>query len=397
MRKIKLVSTLIINLFFYALGNIIPKRKNLWLFGAWYGNRYSDNSKAFFEYINNEQPHINAVWICKDSQVIEQVRILGFKAFHEKSLIGLWYQLSAEFVFMCQSLHDDIYSPCIGKNTTVVNLWHGLPLKKIMYDVFGDKAAKKNFIGRLFDKLSPYNNIRNDYLLATSEETQQTLSKAFRLPIERTIITGFPRNDVFLKPTIKSNGQVYKCIYMPTFRGGKGSECDLFAQYGFDAKVIDQALIKNNIELVLRMHPVNKPPRYIIDEINNSSNISIDSTADLFDSIVDYDCMVTDYSGGYFDFLLTGRPIFFAPFDLEKYKKQERDLYYQYEDVTLEPYAYSWPELIDNIVATKQKGISADYQQAYNLLKVRFHQASGGDTQLFSAVLYQRIKQLKIN
>lgn len=394
MKKIILIITLGINLFFYMLSQLIPKQKKLWIFGAWYGHKYSDNPRAFFEYINREQLGVNAVWICKSSDVIKQVRLLGFKAFHEKSIIGMWYQLRAEFVFMCQSLHDDIYSPCIGKSTTVVNLWHGLPLKKIMYDVFGDRVVKKNVVGRLVDTLSPYNNIRNDYLLATSEETQKTLSNAFRLPKERTIITGFPRNDIFLTSVGKTNNKCYKCIYMPTFRGGQGSECDLFAQYGFDVKIIDKVLISNNIELVLRMHPVNKPPKYIIAEINNASNISIDSTDDIFDSITDYDCMITDYSGGYFDYLLTGRPILFAPFDLEKYKQQERDLYYSYEDVTLKPYAYNWPELIDNIVAVKQKSPSLDYQHSYNILKNKFHQPTKVNGQLFSEVLYQQLSHM---
>jgi CDP-glycerol glycerophosphotransferase len=392
--KLKLIVNLFVNLSLYLVAKCVPKENDLWIFGGWFGTRYSDNSKAFFEYINSEKKHIKAVWICKDEQVIAHVRSLGFKAFHEKSYIGLWCQFRAKFVFVCQSLHDDVYSPCIGKRTIVVNLWHGLPLKKIMYDVFGNKVVNKNFVGKFFDKLSPYNKIRNDYLIATSEETQKTLSKAFRLPKERTLISGFPRNDVLLKPLSKPKCDTYKCIYMPTFRGGMGSECDLFAQYGFDVNILNMKLMKNNIELVLRMHPVNKPPKYIIEEIKNSSNISIDSTADIFDSIANYDCMVTDYSGGYFDFLLTGRPILFAPFDLEKYKKQERDLYYQYEEVTLKPYAYSWPELIDNIIAIRQDGLSSEYEQQYNLLKLKFHQPFTGNEQLFSEVLYQQLSQI---
>ena len=388
MAKIQLLINLIVNLSFYLITKAIPKKDNLWVFGGWFGNRYSDNSKAFFEYINNEQQHIEAIWICKDEQVIAHIKSLGLIAFHQKSFNGLWCQLRAKFAFVCQSLQDDIYAPCIGKKTTVVNLWHGLPLKKIMYDVFGDKVVKKNLIGKLFDKLSPYEKIRNDYLLATSIETQNTLSKAFRLPKDRTIITGFPRNDIFLKPLAKSENNIYKCIYMPTFRGGKGSECDLFAQYGFNVKTIDEQLVKNNIELVLRMHPVNKPPQYIIEEIKHSRNISIDNSDDLFDSIAQYDCMITDYSGGYFDFLLTGRPILFAPFDLEKYKEQERDLYYEYEEVTLAPYSYSWSELITQIIEVKKQKLSVDYQICYEQLTNLFHAPIDNGYSSYSEKLY---------
>ena len=80
--------------------------------------------------------------------------------------------------------------------------------------------------------------------------------------------------------------------------------------------------------------------------------------------------MVTDYSGGYFDFLLSNKSVLFAPFDLAKYKTQERDLYYEYEDVTIGPFAYSWPEVIKFLVKMKQKGMNLEYQGRYGKLKV---------------------------
>ncbi|AOW77065.1 hypothetical protein A3Q34_09475 [Colwellia sp. PAMC 20917] len=388
MSKPKKLLTLLIKLFIFSCAQLVPKKKDLWVFGAWYGQRYSDNPKAFFEYINENQKHIKAVWITKDQAIVDQLRENGHIAYLDKGYSGLWMQLRAEFAFVCQSLHDDLYPACISKKTKVVNLWHGLPLKKIMYDVFGEQTVEKNIVGRLFDFLSPYERIRNDYLLATSTETQNTLSKAFRLPKDRVLITGFPRNDVFLKEKKNAIKSVYKCIYMPTFRGGIGTECDLFAQYGFDVEQIDGTLKENNIDLVLRMHPVNKPPEYLINAIKNSSHITIDSTADIFDSIADYDCMITDYSGGYFDFMLTGKPILFAPFDLEKYKQQERDLYYKYEDVTIGPYSYSWPELITRIIEVRSQQLSANYEVCYEQLTNLFHTPLEPEYRSFSEKLF---------
>jgi CDP-glycerol glycerophosphotransferase (TagB/SpsB family) len=395
MNKLKKICYLFIRIMLYWVAMLTPKRKNLWVFGAWFGQRYSDNPKAFFEYINENQKHIQAVWITKDSAIVAQLKQSGHLAYLETSYRGLLIQLRAEFAFVCQSLHEDLYPACISKKTKVVNLWHGLPLKKIMYDVFGDQTADKNIVGSLFDFFSPYEKIRNDYLLATSTETQNTLSKAFRLPKDRVLITGFPRNDVFLKEKKKAIKSAYKCIYMPTFRGGIGTECDLFAQYGFDVEQINTILTANNITLVLRMHPVNKPPEYLLNAIKNSSNISIDSSADVFDSIADYDCMITDYSGGYFDFMLSGKPILFAPFDLEKYKQQERDLYYAYENVTLEPYSYTWPELVDNIVTVKEDNLPNGYSQAYKSLQQRFHHPIASSNIGYSECLYECLNKLE--
>ena len=35
-----------------TVAGIIPKKKNLWLFGAWEGQLYADNAKYMFEYVN---------------------------------------------------------------------------------------------------------------------------------------------------------------------------------------------------------------------------------------------------------------------------------------------------------------------------------------------------------
>lgn len=233
MKKVKVLIQLLINLTIYFIANIVPKKTDLWVFGAWFGTRYSDNPKAFFEYINIEKKTIKAVWITKESSVVEQVRVLGFKAYHEKSIQGIWYQLRSKFVFICQAHQDDLYAPCIGSKTKVVNLWHGLPLKKIMYDVFGDRKIIKNKLGQLVGFLSPYEKRRNDYTIATSLFTQKLLANAFRIEKEKVLITGFPRNDVFLKNKKLPSNSSFKGIYMPTFRGGIGSECDLFFSIWF--------------------------------------------------------------------------------------------------------------------------------------------------------------------
>src|SRR5699024_4502199 len=50
----------------------IPKRKNLWVFGAWFGREYSDNTKILYEYVH-EYTDIDAVWITKNKHVLRQI------------------------------------------------------------------------------------------------------------------------------------------------------------------------------------------------------------------------------------------------------------------------------------------------------------------------------------
>lgn len=394
MEKIKKIYYLLINLLLYWFTQLIPKNKNLWVFGAWFGQQYNDNPKAFFEYINQHQKHIDAIWISKSSAVIKHVRSLGFKAYHEKSIFGMWCQLRAKFVFVCQSLHDDTFSPCIGYNTQVIQLWHGIPLKKIMFDVFGDHKKTKNVTGKLFDWLSPYNKHRNDIVIATSELTKDLLAKAFRIPSTKVLECGFPRNDVFYAGVTNIKNDKFKCIYMPTFRGGIASECDLFERYGFNAKDMEIELSKHNIQLTLRMHPVNTPPPKIIEQIKNSTVIKLDSGGDIYQSINQYDCLITDYSSIYFDFLLSNKPIVFAPFDLEEYKERERDLYFEFEDATLKPYCYSWSDILVQLIALKNNNISTEYKKQYFALKDKFHSPPLNEVSPFSRRLYNNLISL---
>ena len=54
---------------FFSL--LIPKKKNLWIFGAWQGKQYSDNSKFMFEYVSMNHPEIEAVWITRSNDVVD--------------------------------------------------------------------------------------------------------------------------------------------------------------------------------------------------------------------------------------------------------------------------------------------------------------------------------------
>ncbi len=45
--KVKLVLAYIFSVALYGLNFLVPRSRRIWVFGAWYGLRYSDNSKYF--------------------------------------------------------------------------------------------------------------------------------------------------------------------------------------------------------------------------------------------------------------------------------------------------------------------------------------------------------------
>jgi CDP-glycerol glycerophosphotransferase len=107
--------------------------------------------------------------------------------------------------------------------------------------------------------------------------------------------------------------------------------------------------------------------------IEDASNIfKIDNDGDIYEDIGKYGILITDYSGIYFDYMITGRPIIMAPFDLDKYIKNDRDLYYDYEDICPDTPCYNWNAVMEKL---KQYTSSDRRQaQAYMDLKSRFHE-----------------------
>ena len=90
------------------ISSLIPKRKNLWLFGAWNGRLYSDNPKYLFEYVNAEHLEIDACWITREKKVCRYLRNKGFNACMRFSVKGLLASLRGEVAFIISGEKSEI-------------------------------------------------------------------------------------------------------------------------------------------------------------------------------------------------------------------------------------------------------------------------------------------------
>ncbi|MGQ4869873.1 CDP-glycerol glycerophosphotransferase family protein [Aeromonas caviae] len=325
--------------------SFIPKNKNIWVFGAWFGSRFADNPKYLYLYLmEHKELNIKPIWICKNKKLLEEMKKKGLEVYYYMSLHGMFYQLVASKAFFGHSIRSDLNSTFISFNTQRIQMWHGIPLKKIGFD---DEYSCKWFYKKRWYKF--FINEKYDYVLSTGGKADQYFETAFDMPANKIISTGYPRNDVFKKS--KKDLGYFNVIYMPTFRGEIGQEISLFSdKYDFDFDYLEKTLLSNNIKLTLRVHPANKPSNNIMALVNQSKNISFSLTDDIYETINNYDCLITDYSSIMFDFALTQRPIIFAPFDLDKYLSLDRKMYFSYDDVTAGNIVKSWPELIDAVV-----------------------------------------------
>jgi len=343
----------IINLPLYYISYLLPKNKNVWIFGSWFGEKYADNSKALFEFVNKHDKEILAVWLTQSKTVFRDLNQKGLNVYYTYSLFGYYYSAIAKFIFVSTGMHD--VNRFVSSNNIKVQLWHGTPLKKIMND---DKLVidkkKSHTLKQIF---TPFNTIKYQYLLSSSENINNHLISAFGNKIKNIIVEGYPRNDMLFG----INNKEKIITFLPTHRGeGKRGIQNIFQS--FDSKEFDRFLEKRSCRLLI------KPHFYDLNNITLETTEHINilkEDVDLYQLLSKTDILITDYSSVYFDFLLLDRPVIFTPFDIKEYINKDRQLYYDYNEVTPGPKCKNWDEVLIELdkILKSEDGYKKERQQ----------------------------------
>lgn len=357
----------------YFAACLTPRDHKLWLFGAWNGRRYLDNPKYVFRFVLAHSPEIRAVWICKDRQLCAELRRAGVPAAYCYGIRGAMYQLRAGLVVYTHSASWEFASFLLGHRVRRAQTWHGIPIKKIGYD--DQRGADARRQATLRYAAFRYESDRDDLVIAASEEEKKRYATAFNVREDDIRITGSPRNDALVQSArrhdlVRSSRK--KAIYMPTYRGSVGSEFQLFAETGFDFEAADRACATMGVDLYVKLHPVQlfrARDRAALDRAGCLH--AIDGVGDIYESIGEFDILITDFSGIYFDFLITGRPIVMAPIAFESYLAQDRGLYYPYQDLCPDEPCHTWDSVLDRLQSLSTTTFVPG--ERYRRLQQQFH------------------------
>ena len=186
------------------------------------------------------------------------------------------------------------------------------------------------------------------------------MATAFGMPLSKVNITGYPRNDILLRPNykpleiideFKRKLSVQKFIlYAPTYRNKYKDIVALFS--GLNIENLETCLLRHNAAFLIKMHPIYSNKEPIIESNNELSHVywlNENDTPELNMLLANIDILITDYSGAYIDFLLLNRPIIFTPFDLDRYLTKDFKLLEDYEQATPGVKCKNWSEVIKNI------------------------------------------------
>jgi CDP-glycerol glycerophosphotransferase (TagB/SpsB family) len=347
----------------YWLSYLVPRDKKKWLFGSTLGRRFSDNPRYLFLYCNQHAKELGVrpIWLSHDREIADYLSEQGLEAYYYHSPKGIWYALRGGVYFYDHYSKDINFAQSGG--ATKICMWHGIPLKKINADNMMDRFRHpKNMWENI--KCQPRNissEKPSDHVMATSEYMKPIFQSAFRNP-ENVFVCGYPRNDYLIsheivnvlmpreKDELDKVEEFKRCYpdgkiiyYMPTYRESQKRFFDIMDMQSFTTFLRERQLL-----FCIKQHPFSTHKKEFA-ALSGDNVIILDADSDPFVLLKYTDILVTDYSSVYFDFLLADKPIIFFDYDLDEYKKNSRDLYFDYDETTPGEKATTMEEFMKSI------------------------------------------------
>ena len=303
-----------------------------WIFSSVGNCNFNYNSKYLFLYVQKNLPQIRPRFVMNDAAKRSQLeKEYGTEYFLDGTTKdGLKQILKAGVWFTSAGL--PAYEWSGDARRIVVNLWHGIPLKKIALLEEHASSFQKLYFRRIFSK-------KYSYVLTTSTHLVSVMAKSLGVEEKIVKVWGQPRNDVIMKGRQKEElfdflniqGQDTKLVlYAPTYRDHGTTR--LFPFEDYQKQELEEFLQEKKIHICIRMHLEDtiEKEKYLSKNLHFVNEDVIDDIAQWMGC---FDLLITDYSSIYLDYLLLDKPMIFLPYDKEEYLK-DRGMNYSYDEVT---------------------------------------------------------------
>ncbi|MBR1585446.1 MAG: CDP-glycerol glycerophosphotransferase family protein [Clostridia bacterium] len=282
------------------------------LFQSFNGLSYSDNPRAISEAMHALYPDYELVWALKDNEKSRR-NAPDYVRFVAPYSVAFYRELASSFCFVNnEAMRFDLPK---RKGQFFIQTWHGdRGIKKILYDAWEDGQRPHPIMD---EKMT-------DLFVVGSDYAQRRIQTAFRYHGE-VLNAGCPRNDCLIFPA--KADQVRRAIgvedgkklllYAPTFRR--------------NSKILPTPV--NVAETLAHLNGrggdwvclMRAHPKAMGVDLQAAGNvIDVSGYPDMSDLLMIADALITDYSSCAGDFILRGKPVFLAQFDLDRYTKENR-------------------------------------------------------------------------
>lgn len=258
---------------------------------------YRGNSKYLFEYLIKQHPKYT-VYFITDQEKGDH--------FVSPSHSDTKQIIEEANVVILESYLPDHYKP----NGTIIQLWHGTPLKRLFLD---SKEPKQNidiynYRARKYNKL-----IKQDYFITDVESINGVFKSAFPLEETKIVACGYPRNQYLLeqhsnsneinkiKQQLNLNTEKETILYTPTWRDNQEEE--------FLLEFTDEMKAKYNI--IYKYHEE--------DQANKQHNYIDTTQFETQQLLLVSDIVISDYSSIVFDALTIDKKVYLYTPDFNNY------------------------------------------------------------------------------
>ena len=342
-------------------------RENYIFYSSQCGKSWNGNPRAILDYLLKNEKFKNFQHIILYNN-IQDDEVLKYKAKYKNiTFIKTSSKLYAKYAESCKYLiADNTLSPYFIKKEgqIYINSWQSTLLKPLGKDT-----------GLIWesDNISK-NCLQIDYFITPNQFTSDLFFKAYytdKLFQGEIINVGYPRNDVIYncdKDTVRRKLNIAKdqkiVVYAPTWRGTisniEKSATELLQQFYKIKEALDE-------KYTILFKPHLMTYKYLTEE---EKKLVVPDNIETNELLAVTDILITDYSGIFFDFLNTKKPIILYPFDFENYlnnRQASSSFYLDLNDIP-GPVCYNINDLITAIkdIDNMSKKYSKKYEDFVN-------------------------------
>jgi CDP-glycerol glycerophosphotransferase (TagB/SpsB family) len=311
----------------------------------------------------------------------------GVRVVDAGSWSGVLAYLRARVVVHTHGLYG---VPTRSRRKTFVNLWHGMPVKRL-------------------DPAPPVAQRQTDVLTVTSPLHGTNLRRTWGLDPSVVAVTGLPRNDAMLRAAGRPRPEVLRAwagdapvvVWLPTYRRSVVGEAredghdfdNDFQLPGATRARVDALAERLGVRVVVKVHPMaplhSGGNRWSLDVWDDHDLAAHGLT--LYELLGHADVLVTDYSSVWVDYLLLDRPMVFTLADLDEYAASRGTYFTPLPDHLPGPVAAELGGLATHLA----EALASDpWAQRRSLLRADHHtQADAGSAERVAALVTQLIGQ----
>ncbi len=359
-------------LFYKFLSHFATTNERQIVFESGLGKRYEDSPRMIYEKMVENNEDFDYIWIMNNKAPLRVNP--GTKIVKRLSPEFYKYLATSKYWVNNQNFPTYLTKP---KQTRYLQTWHGTPLKKMQHDQEQIEGRDEGYLARV-------THAKNQWSALVSPSAYAT--NAFRSAFQYkgpVLELGYPRNDIFYTEDLEERKSKIRqklaipedkkvILYAPTFRDNEKKGKKFVRKNKINFRIFERRLGKDHI-LLIREHVVVSNKLKIPEEFRHNI-INVSKYPNIQELMIASDMLVTDYSSVMFDYVNTGKPVYFYCYDLHEYNDM-RGFYFDLEKEAPGPIVKNSSKLCRAIAKNNQYW--DNYKEQYLAFQNRFTPLDG--------------------